>query len=57
MIEGKQIIGFDMVAGGSDSFHSFNPATGENLSYQFTKATSREVNQAAEKAAHAFQVY
>ncbi len=57
MIEGKQIIGFDMVAAGSESFHSFNPATGEKLSYQFTKATPEEVNRAAEKAADAFQVY
>ncbi len=57
MIEGKQIIGFEMVAGGKDSFHSFNPATGEKLSYQFTKATSEEVNRAAEQAANAFQIY
>jgi 2,5-dioxopentanoate dehydrogenase len=57
MIEGKQIIGFEMVAGGSDTFHSFNPATGEKLGYHFHKATSQEVNRAAEKAASAFQVY
>jgi 2,5-dioxopentanoate dehydrogenase len=57
MIEGKQIIGFDMVADGTESFHSFNPATGEKLSYRFNKATSEEVNRAAEKAAEAFQVY
>ncbi|MBL7856310.1 MAG: aldehyde dehydrogenase (NADP(+)) [Cyclobacteriaceae bacterium] len=57
MIEGKQIIGFEMVAEGSASFHSFNPATGEKLHYQFTKATPGEVNKAAEKAAGAFQVY
>src|SRR5687768_7182216 len=57
MIEGKQIIGFEMVARGSESFHSFNPATDEKLSYRFYKATSEEVNRAAEKAADAFQVY
>src|SRR5690349_23510211 len=56
-IEGKQIIGFDMVAEGGESFHSFNPATGEKLNYRFNKATSDEVNRAAEKAADAFQVY
>jgi len=57
MIEGKQIIGFEMVADGSESFHSFSPATGEKLSYRFNKATSEEVNRAAKKAADAFQVY
>src|SRR5688500_5257028 len=57
MIEGKQIIGFEMIAGGSENFYSFNPATGENLSYRFNKATSKEVNLAAEKGATAFQLY
>lgn len=57
MIEGKQIIGFDIIAEGADSFSAFNPATGENLSYRFTKATLQEVNLAAEKAATAFQLY
>lgn len=57
MIEGKQIIGFELVAEGSESFHSFNPATGKKLNYVFNKATSEEVNKAAEKAALAFQVY
>jgi 2,5-dioxopentanoate dehydrogenase len=57
MIEGKQIIGFEMVAEGSESFQSYNPATGTKLSYRFFKATIAEVNRAAEKAAGAFQVY
>jgi len=57
MIEGKQIIGFEMVAAGTKSFNSFNPGTGEKLSYTFQKATTEEVNKAAEKAAAAFQVY
>lgn len=57
MIEGKQIIGFELVAEGFESFHSFNPATGEKLNYVFNKATTEEVNKAAEKAAQAFQVY
>jgi 2,5-dioxopentanoate dehydrogenase len=57
MIEGKQIIGFDMMAEGPESFHSFNPATGESLLHQMRKATGKEVNLAAEKAAAAFQLY
>jgi 2,5-dioxopentanoate dehydrogenase len=57
MIEGKQIIGFEMIAEGAEGFHSFNPATGETLRYHIRKATSQEVNMAAEKAAIAFQGY
>jgi NADP-dependent aldehyde dehydrogenase len=57
MIEGKQIIGFELVAGGSESFQSYNPATGTKLDHRFAKATVEEVNKAAEKAASAFQVY
>jgi 2,5-dioxopentanoate dehydrogenase len=57
MIEGKQIIGFDMVAEGTDSFHSYNPATGTNLDHRFYKATVGEVNKAGTKAASAFQTY
>lgn len=57
MIEGKQIIGFETVARGSEIFHSFSPATGEKLNYRFNKATLEEVNRAAEKAGSAFQIY
>jgi alpha-ketoglutaric semialdehyde dehydrogenase len=57
MIEGKQIIGYEMIAGGSETFQSYEPATGEHLSYRFIKATPDEVNLAAEKAALAFQSY
>jgi alpha-ketoglutaric semialdehyde dehydrogenase len=56
-IDGKQMIGFDSVAEGKESFHSVNPASGLPLSYQFYKATEREVNSACDKAATAFQVY
>ncbi len=57
MIEGKQIIGFENIASGSEKFNSFNPATGEKLKYTFSTATTEEINTAAEKAARAFQVY
>ena len=57
MIEGKQIIGFDMTAEGRENFHSINPASGEKSTYHFYKATSNEVNKAALRAAQAFQVY
>jgi 2,5-dioxopentanoate dehydrogenase len=57
MIEGKQIIGFEVVAGGSESFDSVNPATGVRLGYHFYKATPQEINMAAEKATRAFQAF
>lgn len=57
MIEGKQIIGFDLTAAGTDRFQSVDPATGTALTHQFHKATQDEINNACEKAAAAFQVY
>jgi 2,5-dioxopentanoate dehydrogenase len=57
MIEGRQLIGFEVMAAGAEHFHSLNPATGTKLDYQFYKATSQEVNKAVEKAARAFQIY
>lgn len=57
MRAGSQIIGFSHSGAGSESFSSFNPATGQTNSFQFLKATPDEVNLAAEKAAVAFQRY
>src|SRR5215217_8670156 len=57
MIEGKQIIGFELSANGDESFQSVNPALGIKLNYHFHKATSAEANKAVEKAAFAFQLY
>src|SRR6266496_4502886 len=57
MIEGKQIIGFDLSAEGKEMFQSYSPALGMKLDYHFYKATNNEVNKTAEKAASAFQQY
>ncbi|OYW18334.1 MAG: hypothetical protein B7Z54_06335, partial [Sphingobacteriales bacterium 12-47-4] len=57
MRAGSQIIGFGHSDKGSESFFSFNPATGQPNPFQFLKATPDEVNLAAEKAAAAFQRY
>ena len=56
-IDGKQIIGFDLSAAGSEKLFSRKAATGELLAHQFFKATESEVNRACEKAAAAFQVF
>lgn len=57
MIAGSQIIGYSHSGSGSESFSSFNPATGQTIPFQFLKATTQEVNLAAEKAASAFHRY
>lgn len=57
MMEGKQIIGFQFSAEGSEKFQSADPATGKKLDLFFYKASADEVNKAAEKAAAAFQLY
>lgn len=57
MRTGSQIIGYSNSGKGSESFFSFNPATGKSNPFQFLKATPGEVNLAAEKAAAAFQRY
>lgn len=56
-IEGKQIIGFALLAEGNESYQSKNPALGTELGYKFLVATAGEVNTACEKAAAAFQIY
>lgn len=55
--DGKQIIGFDLTAAGTEKLHSLNAATGELLPYYFLKATESEINLACEKAASAFQLF
>ncbi len=57
MQQALQILGFDHSGLGSKTFHSFNPATGENNDFSFVTATSDEVNIAVEKATTAFKVF
>ncbi|HTH31536.1 MAG TPA: aldehyde dehydrogenase family protein, partial [Lacibacter sp.] len=57
MIKEKQIIGYHFSEQGSETFFSYNPATAANNEFTFSKATTDEVELAAEKAARAFQVY
>ncbi|HTH82323.1 MAG TPA: aldehyde dehydrogenase (NADP(+)), partial [Mucilaginibacter sp.] len=56
MIEGKQIIGFELSAEGKNLWRSVNPATGDKVA-DFHKATPEEVEKAVAKAAHSFQLY
>jgi 2,5-dioxopentanoate dehydrogenase len=53
----RQIIGFDDTASGTDTFSSYNPAALNNNGYLFYRATSEEIDLAAEKATAAFQLY
>lgn len=56
-IEGKQLIGYQELAEGSEYFHSVDPASGTVSSIRFYKATSAEVGMAANLAERAFRVY
>lgn len=57
MKEEFQIIGQEYSKLGEQTFYSYNPTTGSNNNYIFTKATEAEVHLATEKAATAFQVF
>ena len=52
MTNGKQLIGFEQSAEGTETFKSVNPATGEQGA-TFHKATAGEVEKTASKAAAA----
>jgi 2,5-dioxopentanoate dehydrogenase len=56
-ISGKSLIGFQDVAGSSETFRAWNPATGEQLEPDFYSATAAEVDRAAHLAADAFTAY
>jgi alpha-ketoglutaric semialdehyde dehydrogenase len=56
MIEGKQIIGFEIKAGGDVLWQATNPATGEKIA-DFHTATASEIEEAATKAYAAFLIY
>lgn len=52
-----QIIGFGNSGSGSETFFSYNPVKRTQNDFKFLKATTEEVDNAAKKAAAAFQVY
>lgn len=56
-LTGKQIIGNDLAGGGTSSFQAINPKSGEKLATAFFEATATELEHAAVKAKHAFQIY
>jgi alpha-ketoglutaric semialdehyde dehydrogenase len=56
-LTGKNIIGSKLTASGSTTFYAAEPVTGKKLDTAFTEATAAEVDEAVQKASHAFQVY
>lgn len=54
-LHGKNIIGFDLSAEGSDTFRALNPAGGEELDGEFHLATSEELDRALEAADRTFR--
>ena len=56
-ITGEHIIASTFTASKNHTFQATNPVSGETLSTEFHEATQEEINQAAEQAEAAFQVY
>jgi NADP-dependent aldehyde dehydrogenase len=56
-LHGKNRIGGELSASGSQKFRALNPATGAMLDGEFVEATPAELERALELAARAFPVY
>jgi len=56
-ISGKNLIGHDLAGTGKNKFQAINPKNGKQMHPEFYEATKQEVNEAAQKAADAFQEY
>ena len=57
MITGKNYIGNQLSANGNKTYTTFNPQTNKENTNVFTEASSEEINDAANLASNAFQVY
>ena len=57
MIEGTNFIGFSTTAANTETIHAMNPATNDKLPEEFHIASSKEIEEAAEKAQQAFLTY
>ncbi len=57
MIHGKNVIGFDLSADGSVTFHTYNPATLHELPEKFIQATPKELESAVAKSVSAYTIY
>jgi len=56
-ILGHSLVGFRDIAGCSDSFRAWNPATGKQIEESFRSASEAEVDLAARLASEAFPAY
>ncbi|HVI48691.1 MAG TPA: aldehyde dehydrogenase (NADP(+)) [Chitinophaga sp.] len=56
-IAGKNIIGFEEVAAGTEVLRAYNPVSNDWLPEAFTVATTDEINRAVDKATTAFRTY
>ncbi|PTN07431.1 aldehyde dehydrogenase (NADP(+)) [Mangrovibacterium marinum] len=57
MIHGKNLIGFEQFANGTQTFQTYNPADLRELPELFVQATDAEVDLAVEKATAAYGTY
>jgi NADP-dependent aldehyde dehydrogenase len=56
-LSGQNFLGNELSSIGNKAFNAVNPSKGEKLQPDFKEATLQEVNEAARKAADAFQEY
>ena len=56
-ISGEHIIASTFTSSKNHAFQAMNPVSGETLPTEFHEASEAEINQAAERAEEAFQVY
>ncbi len=56
-LTGKNIIGHELSAEGTDTFYAVNPSTSEEIKPGFRQASPAEVDSAVQKASAAFQEY
>src|SRR5665811_924563 len=57
MITGKNYIGNELSAKGSDTYRTFDPKQNSDTEWTFHEATKEEIDAAVDKAYEAFQVY
>ncbi|MEJ7712553.1 MAG: aldehyde dehydrogenase family protein [Pyrinomonadaceae bacterium] len=57
MLHGKSIVAGEVTNEQTDSFRSFNPATGGELEVEFYEATPTQIDAALQAAQSAFHIY
>lgn len=57
MISGKNYIGSELTAKGTQTYNTFNPNANQDTEWQFFEANDDEINSAVKKATQAFKIF